>query len=507
MAQIFHINDRISVGGALGTVRYSGNIHVWPDILVYGVEWDDPSRGKNDGSVDGKRYFQCNDGRGSFIKASNSRIDQFILLDEAIQHRYSGADNEQALQETISFGSKQVERLGFDKLNSITCDYKHLAVLMLDRQCILNIGAIPYLPKLEHLDLSYNLLTQWSDIDAVLSRTPNILSLNLNGNRFTGGTLKEIPQSLVHISLCDIRTKPCELPLLRTSNLQKVDFGANGWIDEDLEEWEPPSGLLTLDLSNNRLQKVPKFVRSSCITSLLLHNNELSYFGSETNSSVTLHPFASVTSLDIRHNLFPSLSLIEYLPEVFPSLKELRWSQCPAFSALLVEDMTMNLVGRLPCTTRQEKGPGIFKLNGSDLQKEEIVDAEAYIAAKIRSGEVVLASAARTAYLRSKYNINRRQEFERPESDKTITLRFFHSLNHQLLLQRQFMKHSTVLRLKGVVAKHTKRSVLQITVFYYMHDDETTPRRYLDDDIAAILSLGLASNQRLYVTEDIEVEA
>lgn len=41
------------------TVRYVGEVDGHPGDVWVGVEWDDPSRGKHDGSLDGRRYFVC----------------------------------------------------------------------------------------------------------------------------------------------------------------------------------------------------------------------------------------------------------------------------------------------------------------------------------------------------------------------------------------------------------------------------------------------------------------
>ena len=44
--------------GARATVRYVGPV-VGQDGEWIGVEWDDPTRGKHDGSYGGERYFEC----------------------------------------------------------------------------------------------------------------------------------------------------------------------------------------------------------------------------------------------------------------------------------------------------------------------------------------------------------------------------------------------------------------------------------------------------------------
>ena len=50
--------QRLSFSGALCTVRYVGAVESTKGDWL-GVEWDEPSRGKHDGSHKGVRYFQC----------------------------------------------------------------------------------------------------------------------------------------------------------------------------------------------------------------------------------------------------------------------------------------------------------------------------------------------------------------------------------------------------------------------------------------------------------------
>lgn len=42
----------------IGTVRFSGPVEQTSGTWL-GIEWDDPKRGKHDGSKDGKQYFEC----------------------------------------------------------------------------------------------------------------------------------------------------------------------------------------------------------------------------------------------------------------------------------------------------------------------------------------------------------------------------------------------------------------------------------------------------------------
>lgn len=71
----------VDPGAKRGKVRYVGRCQGLPKGFWVGVQYDEPV-GKNDGSVKGERYFQCNEGYGGFLRPNLVRVGDFPPVDE-----------------------------------------------------------------------------------------------------------------------------------------------------------------------------------------------------------------------------------------------------------------------------------------------------------------------------------------------------------------------------------------------------------------------------------------
>lgn len=82
----FRVGARIRNGDHFGTVKYSGPVHGYEGSWL-GIEWDDPSRGKHDGSLDDVHYFKTSKpGAGSFVRPT--KLAQTTTCADAIRKCY-----------------------------------------------------------------------------------------------------------------------------------------------------------------------------------------------------------------------------------------------------------------------------------------------------------------------------------------------------------------------------------------------------------------------------------
>lgn len=90
------VGSRLVVGKHKATVRFVGQLEDQGQELWAGLEWDDPSRGKHDGSHAGRRYFACvhHPSAGSFVRLSKlvAAMDPGRSVLEAAVERYCTAD-------------------------------------------------------------------------------------------------------------------------------------------------------------------------------------------------------------------------------------------------------------------------------------------------------------------------------------------------------------------------------------------------------------------------------
>lgn len=186
MNQEPHVGQRVSYGGALCTVRYVGEVAGTTGSWL-GVEWDDSTRGKHDGSHKGERYFTCmllkvfkrypfpnnvnlglskSSTAASFVRPTRPKDDVQGFL-SALKEKYLSDPeqdkNGQPGAQILISGRKVAEEVGFDKIWKKLAQVKDLKIVILDgmRMAVSRQdGDGPIAescPSIVHVDLSRNL--------------------------------------------------------------------------------------------------------------------------------------------------------------------------------------------------------------------------------------------------------------------------------------------------------------------------------------------------------------
>ena len=77
MSRNFSVGDRVVWQGNTGVIKFIGPAD-FAGGEWYGLELDE-AVGKNDGTVEGKSYFECEDGKGIFVRKSHLRKESSRL--------------------------------------------------------------------------------------------------------------------------------------------------------------------------------------------------------------------------------------------------------------------------------------------------------------------------------------------------------------------------------------------------------------------------------------------
>uniref|UniRef100_A0A1I7UB38 Tubulin-specific chaperone E n=1 Tax=Caenorhabditis tropicalis TaxID=1561998 RepID=A0A1I7UB38_9PELO len=176
------IGQRVRINTEKATIRFIGEVDGYGKQQWVGLEWDDPSRGKHDGVVKGKRYFQTNHPTGgSLMKAEIIPKPKDLLFE--IKNRY--AEDEMVENEIeLAQSSKKIELIGMERLAAKQSNIEKLINIVLDNQ---SVGypppsGSPQFMICRELNLYGNLLYKWKTVRQILNFFPRIQELNLRRN-------------------------------------------------------------------------------------------------------------------------------------------------------------------------------------------------------------------------------------------------------------------------------------------------------------------------------------
>uniref|UniRef100_A0A8C7GAW1 Tubulin-specific chaperone E n=1 Tax=Oncorhynchus kisutch TaxID=8019 RepID=A0A8C7GAW1_ONCKI len=108
------VGRRVACDGERGTVRFVGTVPPTAELWL-GVEWDNPDRGKHNGSHEGVHYVTCRHPKGgSFVRPKKASFGVDYLT--AIRRRYE-MEVQQVLGEEIQISMRTVEMVGFGAIS------------------------------------------------------------------------------------------------------------------------------------------------------------------------------------------------------------------------------------------------------------------------------------------------------------------------------------------------------------------------------------------------------
>ena len=365
--------DRLEVEGSRGTVRYVGTIdNVRGDWL--GVDWDDPSRGKHDGSHKGIVYFRASQSSsGSFLRIEKACKGSGLL--QAVKERYGGHDpSEESFlgHKTHGMASKEILFVGMDHIESKQRDVSRLRCAVVDGMAVAEAGEeVGSMSSLQELDVSANLFSDWAEIFRLISGLPSLSILNISRN-----LMKPWPEDELRLKgsrdgrMKEILANSCGLETAHWSGL--------------IERFE---NLESLSLSGNNIQQLPLSSRLTSLSSLDLSLNPIGSW--EEVARLGLLP--GLATLNVMSCGIKSISSI--MDGHFPSLHSLflngnkisSWTSVYALGKLgslrcLVLEPNPVLAADFRTTSRQ--------LVLAELPKLKVLDREEVTAKEVRGAEI-----------------------------------------------------------------------------------------------------------------------
>lgn len=252
------VGRQVFCDGERATVRYVGTVSPTTGLWL-GVEWDNPERGKHDGSHEGVRYFTCSHPTGgSFVRPKKVSFGVDFL--SAVKQRYE-MELQDAIGNEITISTKTVKLIGLESI--------------LQKQRLENLTEIALMncevsgpgpeneirkntPNAVSLDLSGNLLSSWEVVAVITEQLEELQVLYLSHNRLR---ISSNPSNMSHAfsHLRVLMLNGCAITWSQVLQCAPMWPQIEELVlkDNDITELKRPvdvlQGLKVLDLSNNNL--------------------------------------------------------------------------------------------------------------------------------------------------------------------------------------------------------------------------------------------------------------
>jgi len=195
------LGKRVELNEKTAKIKYVGPLKHKKEYkeneIWLGLEWEDKTRGKHNGTVEGFEYFKTSDGEnsGSLVKMTKVNIGQ--TFKGALGYKYNFYEEEgndyhkdvdKALEKDnfITTDKKiiNIELVGKEKAAKKFSEFEYMPCIDLNYSYINSLGndLSNILPRLKELSLTRTLLTKWSEFLDILIQFKNLTLLNFSEN-------------------------------------------------------------------------------------------------------------------------------------------------------------------------------------------------------------------------------------------------------------------------------------------------------------------------------------
>lgn len=373
------IAQRIEYKSHHGTVRYLGPIDGRGQTEWVGVEWDDAKRGKHSGVYEGRTYFLCKPGGGTFIKQEKLALGGRATLMQAVLRRYTHDALDTSFRDDVMVvggGLVSIEEREEDRKSQAALE-RLQSVDVSD----MGVASVGYreewkgvLPQLVELKVANSLFHSVEVVRELLAIFAKLRFLDVSNNvlqMITDHVHEQGDQASQECGLEEVVLNHCKiswqavdsiitcanrLQILRLHNCALGQL-PNSSLTQNL------TTIRTLDLDGNNLTWVDIFSHIGKLPNLqevYLSANSLS-----DCSPPTQECFLKVKILSLANNKFNDWQIVSWLNSL-PCLTNLRIRGNPITATS--EDADLRLTWRMRVIGRIEK---IKVLDGSSISDDE----------------------------------------------------------------------------------------------------------------------------------------
>ena len=553
------LNKRVELNEKTATIKYVGPLKHKKDAnqneIWFGLEWDDVTRGKHNGTVENFEYFKTknNLNSGSLIKSTKVNIGQ--TFKGALGYKYNFYEEEgndlhkdidKALEKDnfISTDKKiiNIELVGKEKAAKKFSQFEYMTCIDLSFSYINNLGnnLNEILPRLKELSLTRTLLTKWNDLLSVLIEFKNLNLLNFSENilqfddlyeenikKFISGELKQNLHTLVlnkcNLTLYDlIKLSPLFTKLdylyLRGNEINPNEYENSEnkkYIDENIGNIQKNTeNLKYLSLEQNKITNFIfsyKIFQSPILKYINLNQNLISNLienkddKDEKNLITSLKK--SVTHISLDYNMFKEEKFDKIMIDLESlELKDIDILNNGFIDKVGIKKAKMQLIGRNPQLTILNNTT-ITKIMRRDAEKEYLVESvKNYISS--------LGNKSFDQYLFEKYMLENhkqyfklRKKFFDPLDDyenltkKKSTNAMKNNMSEIVLkngektIKRKFPKSTVISNLKNLCIRLFKIDADSLFSFYLEKEGK---EELIEDETLTLESLNLPAGQVIF---------